>query len=138
MCTKKKIKNYDAHKKKLTSKICHMYLLNKIIFKFPEISRNAVENAWWSVKYQHVRLLGVVEVMRRGKQRTGGEFSCLYCTCRVEKTERQRQLCTKFHKQVGEISKKLRRIVRDGRQNRCKHTLYIRGADEKCIWFSVY
>ena len=52
--------NYDAHKKTkiLTSKICHMYLLNKIIFKFPEISRNAVENAWWSVKYQHVRLLG--------------------------------------------------------------------------------
>ena len=55
MCTHTK-KKYDAHKKHkfLTSKICHMYSLNKIIFKFTETSRNAVENAWWSVKYQHV------------------------------------------------------------------------------------
>ena len=51
-----------------------MYSCNKNIFKFSEISENAVECAWWSVKYQHEALPGRVEVQRIAKHGQVGDF----------------------------------------------------------------
>ena len=74
------------------SYVCHMYSLNKNIFKFSEISRNAVECAWWSVEYQHEALPRSAEAQRIAKQWTGGGFSCWQCTCKFqEERERERR-----------------------------------------------